>query len=410
MLLKKDNDEPANRKTLLGRFRPLIIFCVVLLLFLFWAFPFAPLPPPRGEFSVGTCTYAMVEPEKDPLSAHQAKNRELAVQFWYPTRQKDGPNAPDMFPFRDFSPFMKSPFFALVASHLAFVRTHSEINAPLSKKIAHYPIVIFSHGLMGWRGQNTEQMEWLASHGFIVVAPDHTYDAAFSVFPDGHVVTSQLLAGKESSDAATLKDIDLEARVKDLNFLLSELPKLNTSDLQGRFTDRLDVKNVGVLGHSMGGKVAISLSQHSNVKAAMALDGGPAEFVSPLCPLIILQAERYGDPLEIKRLYATTNGFPIYNIKVNRADHANFTDLPLITKLHWVLGMSGSINQFEAERVINTYALYFFSKYLKGVEEDLSLYKFEGVKLTKWLPPRKPAPAKKPTAEPEKMAPPEGAK
>jgi dienelactone hydrolase len=352
----------------------------------------------------------MVEPQKDPLSAHQAKNRELAVQFWYPTRQKDGQIAPDMFPFRDWSPFIKSPFFALVASHLAFVRTHSEIEAPLSKKIAHYPVVIFSHGLMGWRGQNTDQMEWLASHGFIVVAPDHTYDAAFSVFPDGHVVTSQLLAGKESSDAATLKEVDLEERLKDLNFLLDELPKLNAKDPRGRFTDKLDVKNVGVLGHSMGGTAAISLSQHSNLKAAIALDGGPAEFISPLCPLMVLQAERYGDPLEIRRLYATTNAFPIYNIKVNRAGHTNFTDLPLITRLHWVLGMSGNINQFDAERVINTYALYFFSKYLKGIEEDFSLYKFEGVKLTKWLPPRKPDTIKTPKSESPSSAPAEGAR
>ena len=42
-----------------------------------------------------------------------------------------------------------------------------------------FPLVAFSHGNGGIRFQSYFLTEWLAAHGFVVVAPDHRYNTAF---------------------------------------------------------------------------------------------------------------------------------------------------------------------------------------------------------------------------------------
>ena len=362
----------------------LTLLLVFLLCLLIWALPNDMLPAPSGKAAIGTCIYRFAEGRKDPFSAHGGKDREIAVQVWYPAQKvsDDSASAPYMARFSDLNPFLRVPLFALLANHLPLVKTHSYLNAPLSNLSRLYPVLFFSHGLMGGRFQNTAQIEELASHGFIVVAPDHTYEAAFAVFPDGHVITSQLLAGRESADAKAITNVDLDQRIKDMKFLIAQFERLNMADDKGLFTNRLDMNHIGVFGHSMGGRTAIYLAQHAQIQAAIAYDGGPSENVAPNCPLMIIEAARAGDPLEIDRLKRTAGGVnsgPIYDVKLAGAGHANFTDLPFITRLHWILGLSGGIDQFEAAKIINAYTLAFFSKYLRSDDIDILKLKFDQI-------------------------------
>jgi len=134
------------------------------------------------------------------------------------------------------------------------------------------------------------------------------------------------------------------------------------------------MKHIGVFGHSMGGRTAIYLAQNDDIQAAIAYDGGNAESAASRCPLMIIEAERQGDPLEVGKLAATVNGAqnaPIYDVKLANAGHANFTDLPYITRLHWILALSGSINQNDAEQTINAYTLAFFNKCLLLQETNI---------------------------------------
>lgn len=73
-------------------------------------------------------------------------------------------------------------------SHLGFVQTHSFSEAALSLEQERYPVLIFSHGDGGNRNQNTFQVEELASHGYIVIGIEYTYNAVATVFPDGRTV------------------------------------------------------------------------------------------------------------------------------------------------------------------------------------------------------------------------------
>src|SRR5439155_20449412 len=96
-------------------------------------------------------------------------------------------------------------------------------------------------------GNNYDKCEVLASHGYIVVSPDHA-DAYGTVFPDG----SYLHGTDTSKDRPAFL-----GRVQDLRVVLADLEHANASDpvLAGR----VDVNNVGVFGFSFGGGAAAEL-------------------------------------------------------------------------------------------------------------------------------------------------------
>jgi predicted dienelactone hydrolase len=71
------------------------------------------------------------------------------------------------------SSFLKLPSFFL--DHLALAKTPAYLNAPIAESNEPYPIIVFSHGWDGFSAQNSGQMVELASHGYFVVAVNHTY-------------------------------------------------------------------------------------------------------------------------------------------------------------------------------------------------------------------------------------------
>jgi predicted dienelactone hydrolase len=54
--------------------------------------------------------------------------------------------------------------------------------APVLRTPGRLPVIVFSHGAGGHRSETTIVVQELASHGYVVVTVDHTYDA-FSEFP-----------------------------------------------------------------------------------------------------------------------------------------------------------------------------------------------------------------------------------
>jgi len=59
--------------------------------------------------------------------------------------------------------------------------------APVRRTGGRLPVVVYSHGAHEHRADNTIVVQELASHGYVVVTVDHTYDA-FSEFPDGRLI------------------------------------------------------------------------------------------------------------------------------------------------------------------------------------------------------------------------------
>ena len=102
---------------------------------------------------------------------------------------------------------------------------------------ASTPVVVISHGASSGRGALIYLAEHLASHGYGVVVPEHDDDS---------LKYEQFLAGAD----APPNPITLISRPLDISLALDELEQLTA---QGGPYAHLDVDNVGVLGHSLGG-------------------------------------------------------------------------------------------------------------------------------------------------------------
>lgn len=106
------------------------------------------------------------------------------------------------------------------------------------------PVIIISHGLAANRKNYAYLGEHLASYGFVVALPQH---------PGSD--TNQLqawLSGQESDGFKVTEFID---RPLDIQFLINELEPLNTTEFNGQ----LNLKKVGVAGHSFGAYTALAL-------------------------------------------------------------------------------------------------------------------------------------------------------
>src|SRR6202041_2779270 len=134
-------------------------------------------------------------------------------------------------------------------------------------------------------------------------------------------------------------------------------------------TGHLDLDRVGVYGHSMGGQTALVVcAMDKRIKAGMAMDGTVHLVKEVSQPFMVMQADRPGDPLEVEELCKSLRG-PHYILNLKNSGHANFTDLPLLTPIHWVACLSGTINEMRATQIVDSYALAFFNRYLCDKKE-----------------------------------------
>ncbi|MEO1403337.1 MAG: hypothetical protein AAFV72_19100, partial [Cyanobacteria bacterium J06635_1] len=124
---------------------------------------------------------------------------------------------------------------------------------------------------------NTFRAEELASQGYVVVSINHSYDSAVNIFPDGQVAyhTSIFAEAENDDDFFELQIKNVDARAKDIQFVLDELGKFNAGDdPTGLFAGKLDLDRVGVLGASTGGATAAELlARDPRFKAGVNLDG-----------------------------------------------------------------------------------------------------------------------------------------
>lgn len=144
-----------------------------------------------------------------------------------------------------------------------------------------FPLAVFSHGMAGHRRQSTFFCTHLASHGYVVVSPDHGGGTVTDLI---QVAMRLRLGGEVPSDVASLVAGHVADRPRDLAFLLDALTSGALSAPSG-----LDLSRIAVTGHSFGGFTALVLAQHDpRVGAVVAL--APAGGAGPLATTALTSA------------------------------------------------------------------------------------------------------------------------
>ena len=274
---------------------------------LWYASPiFKPFPKPTGPYSVGTTVVELTDSNrKETFSENPDENRKLVVHFYYPSLpssdQKKYPYLGNKMPY--YQKFMASYYKvpeSIAKLLLHGIDTHSFINAPVASEQSSYPVVLFSHGLLGLPSDTSLTiLENLASHGYIVAAIDHSYLNALTLFANGRVTSSlplseqfNKMSQKEQKEFQT-KAIDVYKA--DMKFVIDELAKLN-EDPQSIFYHHINLQQIAAMGHSAGGTASIEFCRNDNrCKAAIDLDGWYDQVIGqePINkPLLLVFAEK----------------------------------------------------------------------------------------------------------------------
>ena len=308
----------------------------------------APDPLQAGPYPVGVTSVTFVDP---------ARGRSLRTEIWYPADESVRGLPPA--PITDFVDASLAPLLA--DSTVPLVAVRDVAIAPDGP----FPLVAFSHGNGGIRFQNTFQCERLASHGYIVVAPDHTGNTLLDL-------------GEDPNSA--------ENRPLDVSFLFDEMSR-QTDEPGGPYEGWVDVGlPFGVTGHSFGSFTSMAVaSTDPRVGAALPMAApGPisAAYTAPTFLMLATEDKTIGLELNaaIRSAWDALPG-PRWLAEIIDAGHYSFS-IACLTGT----GLGDGDACGEGERfsdgtpfaftpsevvweIVDGYSVALFGRYLKGIQE-----------------------------------------
>lgn len=256
-----------------------------------------------------------------------ARQRTLTIELWYPAGlAADTPLKPGKLGEFAATPAQQTALATALAGAVTTCTSAATVanrDAPASGtgKLA---VVAFSHCHTCTRFSSFSVAERLASHGMLVVAPDH---AGNTLFDD--------LAGAPGK----LDKAMLATRAADIRFALDVVLDKDNKALPDDLRGRGDVNRVGVMGHSFGSVTAGLVAQtDARIKAVVGL---AAPMQNPLLPgveiakiklplMLMLMREdnsitEFGNKL-IRDNFTAAPG-PAYKVELDDAGHWSVSDL-----------------------------------------------------------------------------------
>lgn len=290
----------------------------------------APDPSTFGPFPVGVRTVTFVDETRE-APAGSAGNRSLTCEIWYPAvedaRLPDNdatdPRGAKYVIYDELPPSQREDLEPQDLGTLQTIAVRDAAARDLDR--GKFPVIFFSHGKGGIRMQSTFYTVMLASHGFVVVAPDHQGDTIYDLLEAGDVDVT--------STASSYAD-----RPLDIIFLMTEMDRLilDGADALGQIAD---MQRIGVTGHSFGALTSMIVGgQNVGVDAVVAQAPAGIGLVDGVTDVPL---EEYGIPVMIQSagedqiLPPDLNAQSLWDhmvsprawLQLDRAGHFTYSDL-----------------------------------------------------------------------------------
>ncbi|MEU1285103.1 alpha/beta hydrolase [Kitasatospora sp. NPDC005856] len=310
------------------------------------------LPAPTGRHRVGCQPlYLVDDSRRDPWDP-AIPVRELMLTVFYPARDVTGlAPAPQMPP-------QTATWFGLITPHTPLHLPAAGVNWGATRSHAfegasplpgRWPVLVHSPGGGDPRGLATSLAEDLASHGAVVLTVDHPGDAAAVEFPDARpyrtdTVRTTVFRGDPRDQPAVARTM-IDARIADLHWVLDRLGRAADLPLPRGLAATLDLRRLGVYGHSAGGSAVTEVMyEDRRVRAGINLEGhldyppsapGAAAEPFPVAkhgvdrPLLLLGSEGFDRREELDRSWSAVAAHSdrwVHSARVADADHWTFTD------------------------------------------------------------------------------------
>ena len=344
--------------------------------------PMFSLPQPTGPYQVGTSTLYLKDAARAEDAVPGGAVREMVVQLWYPAERSRNPLA-------RYRNWRETRF---INSYQSQVDTHSRVDAPLADAKNPFPVVLFDPGWRGRRTQNTFLTEDLASHGYVVAAIDHPYNAGLVAFPDGRVIHENAAGDVAYADGSTAERVravwnhELEKWVGDERFTLDRLAAMNQSP-GTQWYGRLNTGQVAAVGQSFGGAASTAVcAEDPRVRASVNMDGwffAAIHMRGPHQPLLVMDAYAPDEPPEstatVEGLLDKTDNddamtslrsFGGYAVLVAGVVHEDFTDQPLLSPLASV-AQRGALPAWKIHNIVRAYVLAFLDHTMRGEDPQI---------------------------------------
>ena len=326
----------------------------------------------RGEYQVGVQTITITDPTRD---------RPLTTDVWFPLAN-DASGTAHRYTFIT-GDYYESP---------QAISATPDLISPDGP----FPLVVYSHGSGGQRYIASDYTEALASHGYIVVAPDHTGNTAI-----------ERVAGTEIDRPRVALD-----RPLDVIAVIDAMTNPESSETVG-FVGSTDPERIAVTGHSFGGFTSYAVVSGFENELGSSPADTRVDAIIPLAPavgdgvsedtlltddrldaittpaLVMVGTDDKTTPVDpnVTRAFDLTRSLPSYRAELVAAEHQSFTDVcdylvsfPLldppaseavIVAIDAVAGEGCSPDDMPIERVkelTNTFAVSFLDSIFADTE------------------------------------------
>ncbi|WP_246430236.1 alpha/beta hydrolase family protein [Streptomyces rectiverticillatus] len=365
------------------------------------------LPAPTGPYRTGVTTLYLVDRSRPDPWEPGIPVREAMATVFYPARTVRG------FPVARQMSAGAAESFGLggrrvhpelpeAGADWSATMTHSHTGAP-AQASRRRPVLLYSPGGGDPRTMGTALAEELASHGYVVVTVDHPGDAGEVEFPCA-------LTGRETVRPTVLRDDPrnhpelfrtlIDTRIADTRFVLDRLAEVaagRNPDAAGRALPEhlgraLDLRRVGVYGHSAGGTTAAeTMYEDRRIGAAVNLEGyldrapetpGRAGELYPVArhgsdrPLLLLGTDGFPGRQELEaswRAVLARSGGRARRRQLDGAAHGVFTDYAALAPQLQAAGLmtaagraslTGPAGPEQSVPAVRRHVLSFFARHL----------------------------------------------